>query len=500
MTPEPAQPAAPGLAASPPRQRPWWRRSFGLRPRLVLALVLTAAVTLGVAALALLSPLQDRLRAQAERNLRASALTARPGFEEAVNEGDGIRLLARDLQRRTGASRVVVDDQVFGDERLADTAAAGTPDNQLNLALLRTLRLYRTTLTSGPDGATIAVPLNVESEEPHVLAVRRTVDDAAAVVDEVRGAFLTAALVGLAVAVLLGLAVVTTLLRRLERLRGVARRITTDGPMAAAAPVDNAGDEVGDLARTLAAMQRGLQRQEAARRTFVATASHELRTPLTSLGGTLELLAEDLRDGRVDLADAQEQIALAQNEVGRLTHLATDLLDLSRLDSDQPLRNEPVELEELSRAVGAEFAARARELGVELDVRSPPGPCWGLGDPGALARIVRILLDNALRFAPRGTTVRISPSYHGESATIDVADAGPGVPGDERDLIFERFRRGSATGGEGGFGLGLAIGRELAQRLGGGLTLDSPNGTGPLRGARFVLSVPIEQPAGEREH
>ncbi|MBA3862016.1 MAG: hypothetical protein H0X56_08615, partial [Solirubrobacterales bacterium] len=65
MTPEPAQPASPGLAASPPRQRPWWRRSFGLRPRLVLALVLTAAVTLGVAALALLSPLQDRLRAQA---------------------------------------------------------------------------------------------------------------------------------------------------------------------------------------------------------------------------------------------------------------------------------------------------------------------------------------------------------------------------------------------------------------------------------------------------
>jgi signal transduction histidine kinase len=465
----------------------------------VLALVLTAAVTLGVAALALLSPLQDRLRAQAEISLRAAALTARPGFEDAVRDDGDVRELARALQQRTGASRVVVDDQVFGGERLADTAAAGTPDRQVDLAILRTLRLKRTTLTSGPEGTTVAVRLN-GLDSPHVLALRRTVDDAAAVVDEVRDAFLTAALVGLAVAVLLGLAVVTTLLRRLERLRGVARRITTDGPMAAAAPVDNAGDEVGDLARTLAAMQHGLQRQEAARRTFVATASHELRTPLTSLGGTLELLAEDLRDGRVDLADAQEQIGLAQNEVGRLTHLATDLLDLSRLDSDQPLRNEPVELEELSRAVGAEFSARARELGVELDVRSPPGPCWGLGDPGALARILRILLDNALRFAPRGTTVRISPAYHGESATIGVADGGPGVPGDERDLIFERFRRGSATGGEGGFGLGLAIGRELAQRLGGGLTLDSPNGTGPLHGARFVLSVPIEQPAGERKH
>ena len=478
-------------------RRSWWRRSFGLRPRLVLALVLTAAVTLGVAALALLSPLQDRLRAQAERNLRAAALTARPGFEDAIREGGDVRELARALQQRTGASRVIVDDQISGDKRLADTAAAGTPDRQLYLALLRTLRLKRTTLTSDPEGTTIAVRLN-KLDSPYVLAVRRTRDDAAAVVAEVREAFLTAALVGLAVAVLLGLAVVTTLLRRLERLRGVARRIATDGPQAAAAPVDNSGDEVGDLARTLAAMQHGLQRQENARRTFVATASHELRTPLTSLGGTLELLAEDLRDGRVDLADAQEQIALAQNEVGRLTHLATDLLDLSRLDSDQPLRKEPVELEELSRAVGAEFAARARDLGVELDVRSAPGPCWGLGDPGALARILRIMLDNALRFAPRGTTVRISPAYHGESATIGVADAGPGVPSDERDLIFERFRRGSATGGEGGFGLGLAIGRELAQRLGGDLTLDSPNGASPRQGARFVLSIPIEQPAGAR--
>ncbi|HEV2820677.1 MAG TPA: HAMP domain-containing sensor histidine kinase [Solirubrobacteraceae bacterium] len=497
MTPDKVHMAAGAPYAS--YRRPWWRRSFGLRPRLVLALVLTAAVTLGVAALALLSPLQDRLRAQAERNLRAAALTARPGFEDAAAEGVGVRELARVLQRRTGASRVVVDDQVFGDERLADTAAAGTPDRQIEEAILRTLRLERTTLTSGPDGTTVAVPLNVPGiTEPYVLAVRRTRDDAAAVVTEVREAFLTAALVGLAVAVLLGLAVVTTLLRRLERLRGVARRIATDGPQAAAAPVDNSGDEVGDLARTLAAMQHGLQRQETARRTFVATASHELRTPLTSLGGTLELLAEDLRDGRVDLADAQEQIALAQNEVGRLTHLATDLLDLSRLDSDQPLRHEPVELEELSRAVGAEFTARARELDVELDVRSAPGPCWGLGDPGALARILRIMLDNALRFAPRGTTVRITPAYHGESATIGVADAGPGVPDHERDLIFERFRRGSATGGEGGFGLGLAIGRELAQRLGGELTLDSPNGAGPLQGARFVLSVPIEQPAGSR--
>lgn len=70
---------------------------------------------------------------------------------------------------------------------------------------------------------------------------------------------------------------------------------------------------------------------------------------------------------------------------------------ISRVASDQPLRSEPVELEELSRAVGAEFGASAQELDVTLDVSPPPGPCWGHGDPGALAHVLRILLDN--RFA-----------------------------------------------------------------------------------------------------
>jgi signal transduction histidine kinase len=122
----------------------------------------------------------------------------------------------------------------------------------------------------------------------------------------------------------------------------------------------------------------------------------------------------------------------------------------------------------------------------------PIAPCWAKGDPGAVARIVRILLDNALRFAPPDVPVRVAAAYHGERATVEVADAGPGVPPGERDLIFERFQRGSATGGEEGFGLGLAIGRELARRLGGDLAL--VDGDGP--GAVFVLSLPIELPAG----
>jgi signal transduction histidine kinase len=114
-----------------------------------------------------------------------------------------------------------------------------------------------------------------------------------------------------------------------------------------------------------------------------------------------------------------------------------------------------------------------------------------MADPGAVARIVRILVDNALRFTPNGTPVQVSLAASDGKAAIAVADAGPGVPDAEREMIFERFQRGSATGGEGGFGLGLAIGRELAERMSGELLLqqNSP-------GSRFVLRVPAAaQPA-----
>jgi signal transduction histidine kinase len=262
--------------------------------------------------------------------------------------------------------------------------------------------------------------------------------------------------------------------------------------------MDDGADEVGDLARALASMQRALHRQEEARRAFVATASHELRTPLTSLQGNLELLAEDLEGGDVDLSLAREQLATSQGQLRRLANLASELLDLSRLDAGVVLRHEPVELGELCRAVAAEFELRAEERGVDLIVVQPPGPVWASGDPGAVARVARILLDNALRFSPAGEAVRVTAAYHGERATIEVIDRGPGVPVEEGELIFERFQRGSRTGGEGGFGLGLAIGRELAQRLDGELVLETPGGTG----ARFILRLPIELPrgSGDEDH
>ncbi len=481
------------------------RHLLGLRPRLLLALALTAVLSIGSAALALLPSLQSRLRADSAHSLLTAVNASTRDLSKIVGN--------RNCNDMYDAGQLVAtrtNSQVFitkGPTPDSLSCAGGLPiaynraqDTDIQ-TVLQELHPEPLTIIDGNE-VKLIVPFSQDVDipppwkvrgnprVPYLIVVTKQLDDVSADVKQMARSFLVAAMIGLAVAVLVGLVLSGALVRRLARLRRAALRVTREGA-GAPPPIDDGRDEIGDLARSFAAMQTALQRQEEARRRFVSTASHELRTPLTSLQGMLELLDEDLREGRVDLADAHEQVAAAQRELRRMGNLATELLDLSRLDSGTALRSEPVELGELCRAVSAEFALRAEEAEIELDVRLPRAPCWAKGDPSAVAQILRILLDNALRYSPAGSTVRVEAGYRGEQARLAVADNGPGVPADERELIFERFQRGSRTGGEHGFGLGLAIGRELAARQGGRLELAESEA-----GARFVCELAIELPAG----
>ena len=317
-----------------------------------------------------------------------------------------------------------------------------------------------------------------------MLAVRKPfveVNDAATAV---RTAFLDAALAGLALTLILAIPLSSRIVRRLRRLREAALDLAEQGPPVDV-PVDRARDEVGDLGRAFALMQVQLQQQEEARRAFVATASHELRTPLTSLEGMLELLQEDLTGQDPELDDARDMLARARVQSHRLARLAADLLDLSRLDAQVQLRSEPVELGELSRAVLAEFELGTAEKEVACELHESGEPVWALGDPGSVARILRILIDNAMRVSPPGSEIHIELSG-GTRAALRVCDQGPGVAAEDRDQIFQRFQRGRSTSGQAGFGLGLAIGRELAQRMEGELVLEDTS----QAGATFTLHLP----------
>jgi signal transduction histidine kinase len=486
---------------------------MGLRPRLLAALLLTSAVTLAVAALALLSPLEQRLRQDGEATVKTALGASHPELTEIRADTSTGRLNPEELaktaialRRRSEATVTVLDSRL--DVLYAPPGAGqNVPDDygQVRRALATHLPVH----TLIGNELVVAEPIVIAGRR-YVVALTKRLDYLSSAVQVVQKAFIEAAAAGLLIALLLGVGLTTTLLRRLERLRDATRELERRGPDASL-PADSSHDEIGELARAFAGMQSRLRRQESARRAFVATASHELRTPLASLDGTLELLEDDLNAERLDIEDARQRTASAREQSRRLSNLASDLLDLSRLDAEVALRSEPLELGELCRAVAAEFELGAARRQVTVRVHRPPQPCWAQADPGAVARIVRILLDNALRVAPQGSNIEMDADARAPWAQVAVRDRGPGVPDGERELIFERFQRGSATGGRSGFGLGLAIGRELASRMGGTLQLvaqatddggepaesdsepgagDGKPGAGP-EGACFSLRLPL---------
>lgn len=464
-------------------------RLLGLRGRLTAALLAISALTLAIAAIALLVPLDRQLRDDALRSLAQTAQTARPTFADlpaaAVRRGspqlDGA---VRELQRRTATEVAVVDAQgrtlaatnLDASERFPDAARA-----------LRERRPVSAIVDNGGEGeAQAAIPLEAHGHRLG-LALRKSLDDLSSAQRVVRRSLAVAGLIALAVALLAGIVLAGRLVRRLAALRDTSLRVAEVGPDAEV-QADDSRDEVGDLTRAFATMQRRLREQEQARRTFVATASHELRTPLTSLRLMLHSASDELGGPRPDLDDARDQLDHALGQTERLGKLAAELLDLSRLDSGLALRSELVELVEVTRAVLAEFGPRAERDDRTLALAGPDAR-WALADPGSVAQILRILLDNALRHSPPGTEVAIQVGATGERATLAVSDSGPGVAAHDAQRIFERFERGTEGGGDGGFGLGLAIGRQLARRMHGDLSL---SGEGP--GARFVLVLPAGAP------
>jgi signal transduction histidine kinase len=481
------------------------RHVLGLRPRMLAALLLSSAVTLAVAALALLSPLEQRLRSEGESGVYAAISSSRSEFEEiGVDPTSGrpdageLAITVSLLRHRSGAEVTVLGDKLNTIYAPADQDL-DVPDYYSQAR--RALRSGRGVHTLIGDDLVAVEPIQIgKGGTIDAVVLVRRLEYVISTVKVVKKAFLEAAAVGLGIALLLGIALTTTLLRRLERLREAAGELERRG-LDAPIRLDTRPDEIGDLTRAFASMQVRLRRQIQARHAFVATASHELRTPLASLDGTLELLEDDLDPQRLDLVDARERTLRAREQSHRLTSLATDLLDLSRIDAEISLRTEPVELGELCRAVAAEFERRAAEHELQLEVHQPPRPCWAMCDPGAVARIVRILLDNAIGIAPPGTRVDARATTEGQWAQVRVRDSGPGVPAAERERIFERFQRGSASAGSSGFGLGLAIGRELVTRMGGTLTLADgqpaqtdgviePETALELSGACFVMCLP----------
>jgi signal transduction histidine kinase len=438
-------------------------RSVGARLSLALLGVVTIALTLVY--VVVVPSLQNRLIGARLDGLSVSARKLKYDqsdfdfFSNAAASTNARVVLLEVLSRAPATVVTPIDSSLPGQNAKVYT------DDPIALAAARSSHLERGTVTRNDERfAEVAVP----ATGGNILLLSAPLHDALADVSAVNRRLLISGALALAVALAIGYGAARVFARRIRRLERAAERIAAgrfDEPVA-----ENSPDELGELSRAFDRMRIRLARLEHARREFVANASHELRTPLFSLGGFLELLeGEDL-----DEPTRREFLETMSGQVRRLTKLAEDLLDLSRLDAGRlHVETEELDLADVAEAAVTEFAGVAKSTEHPLEL-ARNGPAAAFGDEARALQIVRILVENAIVHTPPGTPVHVAAQSNGDSR-VTVADEGPGVPEADRAELFDRFYRGASTKASGS-GLGLAIARELAQLMGGRIELESEPG------------------------
>lgn len=274
---------------------------------------------------------------------------------------------------------------------------------------------------------------------------------------------------------------VTTRLTREHRIVGdVARRVAS-GDTSARVAFRSSNSDLQQLADDLNEMIARLVSLLAVQERFIAHAAHELRTPLTSLRIELEHALQTARDP----AEYDAALRGALESARTLTALAEDLLQLARMKA-APTTG-PVHLEDALGDAIAEVARVGRAK--EVSIVAQPLTATVRADRRGVARLLRNVLENAVRFSPRAADVRVGQRVEDRRVRIDVIDDGPGIDADEAEVIFEPFSRGARDDGAGGTGLGLAIARGLARSFGGDVHAELG------RGGRFVITLPLDTEA-----
>ncbi|HEX2045280.1 MAG TPA: histidine kinase dimerization/phospho-acceptor domain-containing protein, partial [Gaiellaceae bacterium] len=391
---------------------------LGLSVKVGLILFVVVAGALAIVYFAVVPQLESRLVDAKIEELDGVAPTV----------AASIRGRNRDLQTTVAAVGETLDVRVVVFRRLTDDQLLNVADSRrfqagdvagdpvaleaLTTGLPASGRVAR----GGEDYAEVARRLDADT----VLVIAASLQDALANVQLVRRTLIVAGAASLAVSWLAGYLLAWRFTRRIRRLEGAAERLAA-GDFETRV-VDTGRDEVAQLAAAFDGMRVRLAALDRARNEFIANASHELRTPLFSLGGFLELLADE----EMDEAVRRDFLGEMRGQVERLTRLATDLLDLSRLDAGQ-LRVErvPVDLAAAARVVAEEFRALADAQERDLELRAD-GPVEALGDEQRVQQIVRALVENAMRHTPPGTAVALTVAGGDGRASVAVQDDGPG--------------------------------------------------------------------------
>lgn len=219
---------------------------------------------------------------------------------------------------------------------------------------------------------------------------------------------------------------------------------------------------------------------------FLSTVSHELKTPLTTIKGFISVILS----GEVGPLNEQQTsfLTVTDQATNRLTHLISNLLDLSRLNGKVEMEFAVISLEDLIRNSVSGMLIKAREKNISItssfDKDLPPV----YADVKWISQVVDNLLINAIKYSGPGARVSVSGSTKGQVAVVCIEDSGPGIPTEEQKLIFDKFYRGKTNASQvPGTGLGLAISKSVVEKHGGKIWLESKTGAG----SRFLFALPI---------
>lgn len=289
---------------------------------------------------------------------------------------------------------------------------------------------------------------------------------------------------GLAIALLAGALIITIMTRPLRQLTAVVDKFRRSGFAGGCEAQQLPRDEIGTMTDTfnrmadrILAQMTALQQTDAMRRELVANISHDLRTPLASLQGYLETL--HLKRDQLTADEQRSYLATALKQTEQLSGLVSRLFDLAKLDSGQiSAALEPCALGDLVQDVVQEFELTASNSGIDLQALIRPDLPLVLADIGLMERVLRNLLENALRYTQSGGKVTVTAAPAGLGAIVEVADSGIGIPREELPRIFDRFYRVEKSRGlaAGSAGLGLAIAKRILDLHGTDISVTSEPG------------------------
>jgi heavy metal sensor kinase len=298
---------------------------------------------------------------------------------------------------------------------------------------------------------------------------------------------LIAFFVGVVPAILVGGWIAGRALEPVDRMITEVREITDGRTLHRRLAVPMVKDELGRLAETLNQMMTRLERSFAALRRFTADASHELKTPLTVVRAGVERAITRPDVPQETLAALEETL----QEVNRMTELLDSLLTLARADEGRAeLHREPVDLRAIVTEAGETGDLLADHAGVAIEIRTPAQPVVLAVDRSRVRQLILNLIENAVKYTPRGGNVSVQLGASDGAVFLTVADSGIGIAPGDLPHIFDRFWRADSartrTGARPGAGLGLAISKWIAEAHGGSIEVQSR----PGRGTTFTVTFP----------